>query len=373
MLRSDNFQKTASGKRITCIARSRWHIITLSQGNESNSNSNSKMSYHDDLEDYYDDNDTVAVSTAPKMTRIMGNSYPVKDQLKAMGCKFEGWAKAWFCPVEKAAAAQAIVDAANPKPASPVASQPAAEAGEATGEHFGTVGEKITEELTCESLRDIETEFNRKKVINTLATFRDSEGRAFKWFTSSLPSGIKEGEAVMITGTVKAHEIYKGERVTALLRCKIEGAPKVEKPTHEITLFCDAKASNDGFAFCDHEGSVIEYGSLLRDMPVDFWPGYHGEQSNSEICAALLAFDFARKVKEAAGLKSLALNFNFDAQWMKGMVGKAKPLRDFAKKHGLSVKMNWIAGTENPADEYTTSSGQIKQDGDISRFAVKIA
>jgi len=331
------------------------------------------MSQYHDLEDYYDDDDTIAVSTSngPKMARITGNSFPVKDQLKAMGCKYEGWAKAWFCPVDKAGAAQAIVDAASPP--KPQAAESVTDPTRAEGEYVGTVGDKITIGVTCESLRDIETEFNRKKVINTLAIFKDEEGNTIKWFTSSLPSTIKEGGFVTITATVKSHDLYKGVNTTSLIRCKVEGAVKAEKPTHQITLFCDAKASADGFAFCGADGDVLEYGSLLRDMPVDFWPGYHAEQSNSEVCAALLAFDFARKVKEAAKLERLSLKFNFDAQWMTGMVGKAKPLRDFAKKHNLEVKMNWIAGTDNPADEWTTSAGQKTQTGNLAEFAVIIA
>lgn len=226
-----------------------------------------------------------------------------------------------------------------------------------TGEHAGAIGGKLTIEASVESVREFETEFNRKKVVNTMAIFRDGEGRVFKWTSSAMPAEVAEGASVTITGTVKSHGEYEGERFTALTRCKVAGATKLA-PAHRLTLFCDAKANTDGFAFCDAAGDVLEYGTLQRGISdLDFWPGYQAEQSNAEVCAALLAFDFARRVKEAAGLACLALDFHFDAQWLKGMVGKAKPLRDFAKKHSLVVKMNWIAGTENPADEWTVASG----------------
>lgn len=239
-----------------------------------------------------------------------------------------------------------------------------------TGNHIGTIGEKIQiNQATVESIREYETEFNRKKVITTCLWLRNDN--LFRWSTSSVPPHIKEGEVLNLTATVKDHRVNEesGERFTVLKLCKVVGAVKVEKPTHQLTLFCDAKASANGFAFCDAGGCILEYGKI-RDQVVDFWPGYNGEQSNAEVCAALLAFDFARKVKEAAGLDRMLLNFHFDAQWMQGMVGKARPLRDFAKLHGLVVKMHWIPGSDNPADEWTTAAGCRVVSGNLAELAV---
>lgn len=245
---------------------------------------------------------------------------------------------------------------------------------EVSGAHVGAVGDKITiTDALIESVREYQTEFNRKKVIQTAVWLRN--GSLYKWTTSACPADIVEGATLSLTATVKGHENHRdtNECFTALKLCKVVGATKVEKPTHSLTLFCDAKASADGFGFCGADGDVLEYGKLFGGTAnLDFWPGYHAEQSNSEVCAALLAFDFARRVREAAGLERLELVFNFDAQWMTGMVGKAKCLRDFAKKHGLVVKMNWIAGVTNPADEWTTAGGSKVFTGDLAALAVAI-
>lgn len=47
---------------------------------------------------------------------ITGNTYPVKEQLKALGARWNGDIKAWMVAPDKAAAAQALVDQA-PAPA----------------------------------------------------------------------------------------------------------------------------------------------------------------------------------------------------------------------------------------------------------------
>ncbi len=48
------------------------------------------------------------------MTTITGNTYPVKDQLKALGGKWNADAKGWNVPDDKAEQAKAIVAAAGP-------------------------------------------------------------------------------------------------------------------------------------------------------------------------------------------------------------------------------------------------------------------
>ena len=46
---------------------------------------------------------------------ISGNTYPVKDQLKAMGARWNAEAKAWMVPAEKAEAARSLVTGAPAK------------------------------------------------------------------------------------------------------------------------------------------------------------------------------------------------------------------------------------------------------------------
>lgn len=46
------------------------------------------------------------------MVYITGNTYPVKDQLKALGARWDPNARAWMIDSSKAAQAKAIVDSA---------------------------------------------------------------------------------------------------------------------------------------------------------------------------------------------------------------------------------------------------------------------
>jgi hypothetical protein len=51
---------------------------------------------------------------------ITGNTYPVKDDLKGLGAKWDAAAKGWRVPADKADAARALVAGATPKaPARP--------------------------------------------------------------------------------------------------------------------------------------------------------------------------------------------------------------------------------------------------------------
>ncbi len=46
---------------------------------------------------------------------ITGNTYPVKDQLKALGGRWNPDQKSWMVPADKADAARALVSGAGPK------------------------------------------------------------------------------------------------------------------------------------------------------------------------------------------------------------------------------------------------------------------
>lgn len=53
-----------------------------------------------------------------KRILITGNTFPVKDQIKALGGKWDADAKGWKVPEDKAKEAQALVDSAPAKVAS---------------------------------------------------------------------------------------------------------------------------------------------------------------------------------------------------------------------------------------------------------------
>src|SRR5882757_5398096 len=147
-----------------------------------------------DYEDFDDDNDGPAVLDPRPVVAtwiVTGDSYPVKDKLRAVGCKWQSYGKYWLATgdVMISAAKEIMAGQSAAKQAAQVAKFQATvhvadlPVNGVTGQHVGTVGEKITVTVTLESAREIETEFNRKKVISTCAVFVDGEGRKFKWFT----------------------------------------------------------------------------------------------------------------------------------------------------------------------------------------------
>lgn len=61
-------------------------------------------------------------ATQENRVAITGNTYPVKDALKALGARWNADAKAWMVTADKAKEAQAIVAGAGPKKAYTAAS-----------------------------------------------------------------------------------------------------------------------------------------------------------------------------------------------------------------------------------------------------------
>ena len=98
------------------------------------------------------------------------------------------------------------------------------EAEKAISKYVGVVGEKYTTSGTY-----IKTAYYDTKIggwMDTriyIHTFKDEEGNVLVWKTSSGVGKyhIEEGDAIEITGTVKDHFEYKGEKETSLIRCKI--------------------------------------------------------------------------------------------------------------------------------------------------------
>lgn len=136
--------------------------------------------------------------------------------------------------------------------------------------------------------------------------------------------------------------------------------------THEITLYSDAKASKLRFGICDQAGEPVWHG---RDFDEN------DEQSAAEMAAAKKAVWLAGKVREREGLPVLKLNLNVDAQWLtyanaESGGGKAAELRAAANRAGIVLNVNWIPGTENPADHWTVSGGFLKWHDRIDHIEV---
>lgn len=55
------------------------------------------------------------MNNTSQMFPILGNTYPVKDRLKAIGCRWNPDKKCWMAPPDKVAEATAIRDSAPAK------------------------------------------------------------------------------------------------------------------------------------------------------------------------------------------------------------------------------------------------------------------
>lgn len=158
----------------------------------------------------------------------------------------------------------------------------------------------------------------------------------------------------------------------ALRQSKIEAKEEALTAacTHKIVLFSDAKASHDRFGICDDNGAVLWYGRFFADDR----DGYNGEQSSGELSAALKAIWLARQIANAAGARAAKLTLIVDANWLCTLSGKAQALAIAARKANLDLAMEWIRGTENPADEWTTVGGFKKwSDNDLAASATPLS
>ena len=106
-----------------------------------------------------------------------------------------------------------------------------------TNEHFGTVGEWIIRKVTLEKTTTIENEWG----VSVLHSFRDADGRCFKWFSSGHGTIADPNETLTIRAKIKKHDNYKEQKQTVLQRVE-EYVPSIELTDNMIVL-CQAWTS----------------------------------------------------------------------------------------------------------------------------------
>jgi hypothetical protein len=85
-------------------------------------------------------------------------------------------------------------------------------------EHIGNIGERIKGiKAVITMVRGFDGQFGECFMV----LFEDSDGNKFKWFTST-DVDYEVGDEVVVTGTVKKHDAYKGVKQTVLTRCNIK-------------------------------------------------------------------------------------------------------------------------------------------------------
>ncbi len=86
-------------------------------------------------------------------------------------------------------------------------------------EHVGDVKERLRDiSVTCLFLRQFESDYG----INTLYMFQEESGNIFKTFYSGNSWEAEIDGTYLLTGTVKKHEEYKGQKQTMLSRCAVK-------------------------------------------------------------------------------------------------------------------------------------------------------
>ena len=124
--------------------------------------------------------------------------------------------------------------------------------------------------------------------------------------------------------------------------------------THRLTLYSDAKAKTQRFAITNELGHGLWYG---REF-------YETEQSACERAAAENAIYLAGLARKAKGLEkgALELVLKVDAHWLTYWRGnnKATVLGRKAFKAGVQLVVEWLPGSENPADKLTVKGGYCK-------------
>ena len=165
---------------------------------------------------------------------LLGETYSIKDELKAAGWKFDKtllWHrgdpgqyadrcfKVWHGTIMEfdVFGHQYYTETAGKLVKDKIEEYNAA--------HNDSKSEWVGEEK--ERLRDLSVTvkglsgFNGNYGWTSVITFEDEDENIFVWFTSKELS-IAIGENVTLTGTVKEHKTYKGIKQTILTRCKID-------------------------------------------------------------------------------------------------------------------------------------------------------
>ena len=83
------------------------------------------------------------------------------------------------------------------------------------GEHFGAIGERIELTLTIQKAISIDSNFGESWIFRMI----DNKNNIFIWKTKN--QAFDEGKDYLISGRVKEHTEYKGQKQTILTHCKL--------------------------------------------------------------------------------------------------------------------------------------------------------
>lgn len=168
---------------------------------------------------------------------VIGNTWPIKDELKAAGAKFNGllgWhfdhdPEAWPCFTVTTddvcytslygtyfwAAYCDIADLIKDLQAKHAPKKDTA------SEHIGTVGEKLEVSAKFVKAFTFTTHYTYYGETNFIYKFVDADDNILTWKTTCLLD-LEEGAVYQVKGKVKEHGEYRGEKQTMLTRCNVK-------------------------------------------------------------------------------------------------------------------------------------------------------
>ena len=166
----------------------------------------------------------------------VGDTYPIKDQLKAAGARYHkyfGWhfdhkpegfetAELNIGEVSEVISDGTVVlfDDLRIDCCMKAFREKHCPKSESTSEYVGEEGKRITVNVKCVRQHEYERSFGYRTTYVTIFIFEDADGNVFKWNSTNY-TRIENGAEIELTGTVKAHETYKGTKQTVLTRCKV--------------------------------------------------------------------------------------------------------------------------------------------------------
>ena len=163
---------------------------------------------------------------------ISGNTYPIKDELKAQGYKFSKNLK-WHGPALVEVPEDCFVDRIHWSDifdwCEASGDMDFTEKGEeflekvfaahSLGEFVGEVGERLR---NLQVVFEVASSFEGYYGLTNVYKF-DCDGAQLTWFTSATKD-LREGAEYILTGTVKDHKVYGNTKTTYLNRCIVKEA-----------------------------------------------------------------------------------------------------------------------------------------------------
>lgn len=180
--------------------------------------------------------------TTDKIYMVLGNTFNIKDELKAKGARFNNQIKGWFFnekPEDYETAELEVKQLINYDYLGRVSMKwemdevheyvqeqikKATKAVEGSSEYVGEIREKIDANFKfISSFRiEFETNYNYGTTVNYINKMQDENGNIFIWKTTKdLAYYVTENNMIHLKGSIKEHSEYNEIKQTILTRCKV--------------------------------------------------------------------------------------------------------------------------------------------------------